>query len=68
MIQHVNCKLTNTPAVKGAKLSLDMCPKTLEEKAYMAHVLYASVVGSLMCTMICMRPDISRAVDMVSQY
>ncbi|XP_052297115.1 secreted RxLR effector protein 161-like [Citrus sinensis] len=34
----------------------------------MAHVPYASVVGSLMYVVVCTRPDISQAVSMVSRY
>ena len=34
----------------------------------MARVPYASAVGSLMYAMLCTRPDICFAVDMVSRY
>jgi len=45
-----------------------MCPKTQEEMNYMSKVPYASIVGSLMCAMVCTRPDISHAVGVVSGY
>ncbi|KAH9718032.1 Integrase catalytic domain-containing protein [Citrus sinensis] len=50
------------------KLSYSSCPRSQEECDYMARVLYASVVGSLMYVMVCIRPDISQAVSMVSRY
>ena len=34
----------------------------------MARVSYASVVGSLMYVIVCIRPDISQAVSMFSRY
>ena len=34
----------------------------------MSHVLYASVIGSLMYVMVYTRPDLSRAVSMVYRY
>ena len=34
----------------------------------MARVPYASAVGSLMYAMVCMRPNISQTVSMVSRY
>jgi len=34
----------------------------------MSHVSYTSIVGSLMYAMVCMRPDLSHAVSMVSRY
>ncbi|KAH9779930.1 Integrase catalytic domain-containing protein [Citrus sinensis] len=42
--------------------------KSQEERDYMARVPYASAVGSLMYVMVCTRPDISQAVNMVSRY
>ncbi|KAH9800316.1 Histidinol dehydrogenase [Citrus sinensis] len=38
--------------------------RSQEEHDYMARVLYASVVGSLMYVMVCTRPDISQPVSM----
>jgi len=36
--------------------------------AYMSKVPYASIVGSLMYAMVCIRPDISHAMGVVSRY
>ena len=49
-------------------LSLDDCPKTMEDRERMSKVPYASAVGSLMYAMLCTRPDICHAVGMVSRY
>jgi len=45
-----------------------MCPKTSEEKEKISIVPYANVVGSLMYTMICTRPDICYVIGLVSRY
>ena len=58
----------DTPIAKGQYLSLEMCPKTPEERSRMARVPYASAVGSLMYAMMCTRPDICYAVGLVSRY
>ena len=57
-----------TPLAPHFKLSSSSCPRSQEERDYMARVPYASVVGSLMYVMVCTRPDISQAVSMVSRY
>jgi hypothetical protein len=63
-----NTKPTTTPLAPHFKLSPVMSPSTDEERDYMAHVPYANLVGSLMYAIVCMRPDISQAVSMVSRY
>ena len=63
-----NCKLIDTPVAKNESLSLDMCPKTTDEKEKMARVPYANAVGSLMYAMMCTRPDICYAVGLVSRF
>ena len=61
-------KPMDTPVKKSLSLSLDMCPKTPEEKEKMFRVPYASAVGSLMYAMMCTRPDICYVVGLVSQF
>ena len=56
------------PSIAGMTLSLDDCPKTIEDRERMSKVPYASAVGSLMYAMLCTRPDICHAVGMVSRY
>ena len=53
---------------KNESLSLEMCPKTQDEKEKMARVPYANAVGSLMYAMMCTRPDICYAVGLVSRF
>ncbi|KAH9684587.1 hypothetical protein KPL70_013604 [Citrus sinensis] len=57
-----------TPLAPHFKLSSSSCPKSQEERDYMARFPYASAVGSFMYAMVCTRPDISQAVSMVSRY
>ena len=66
--QMQNCKPIDTPIANNDTLSLDMCPKTQEEKDYMARVPYASAIGSLMYAMMCTRPDICYVVRLVSWF
>ena len=63
-----NCKPIDTPVVKNESLSLDMCPKTQDEKEKMAYVSFANAVGSLMYAMMCTRPDICYVVGLVSRF
>ena len=52
----------------GKSLSSSQRPKTSAEIERMRGIPYASAVGSLMYAMLCTRPDICFAVDMVSKY
>ena len=45
-----------------------MSPTTIEEREYMIHVSYASLVDSLMYVMVCTRPYLLQVVSMVSRY
>ncbi|KAA3473156.1 zf-CCHC domain-containing protein [Gossypium australe] len=56
------------PPASGFHLSLADYPKAAEEREHMSKVSYASAVGSLMYVLLCTRPDIFFAVEMVSQY
>jgi hypothetical protein len=46
-------KPIDTHSALNAHLSVGFAPKSSEEKEYMAHVPYASAVGSLMYVMVC---------------
>ena len=59
-------KPVTTPFAMHMKLSISQCPSTEEDKEYMSKVPYSFAVGSLMYAMVCMRPDISHAVSIVS--
>ena len=58
----------STPLAPYFKLSALLSPRTDEESEYMAHVPYASLVGSLMYAMVHIRLNISQTVSMVSRY
>ena len=62
------CKPIDTPIGKGDTLSLDMCPKTQEEKEKMARFPYSSAIGSLMYTMMYSGPDIFYVIGLVSRF
>ena len=50
------------------KLSSKQSPSSEKEKEEMWKVPYASVVGSLMYAMVCMRPDIVHVVGVVNRF
>ena len=63
-----NYKPMDTLIFKRQYLSLEMYPKTPEERNRMTRVLYASAVESLMYTMMCIRPNICYVVGLVNRY
>ena len=63
-----DCEGRSTPLPAGLKLSKTAAPQTDAEKEAMASVPYREAVGSLMYLMICTRPDLAAAVQMVSRF
>jgi len=63
-----NCKPVNTPINTNKKLSIEMCPKTKDEKEEVSKVPYQSSVGAIMWFAASTRPDIAFAVIALSQY
>ena len=61
-------KPVSTPLANHIRLSKEQYPVTPQERERMAKVPYASVVGSLMYAMVCTRPNIALAVEVVSRY
>ena len=61
-------KLIDTSVIKNQGLNLKDCPKTLADKAKLAIVLYASVIGSLMYAMVCTRPDLAYVAGLLSWF
>ena len=61
-------KLVSTLLATHIKLSLSLSPSMDEEREYVSKVPYSNAIGSLMYVMVCMRPDISHAVGVVSRY
>ena len=56
------------PTRHGIILTKKQCPSTPQEEEDMRHVPYALAVGSLMYAMLCTRPDICYAVEVVSRF
>ncbi|KAL6324384.1 hypothetical protein AAG906_012988 [Vitis piasezkii] len=63
-----NVKTVSTPLGQHFRLSITQAPETHEEKRFMEMIPYASMVGSVMYTMVCSRPDLAYAVSMISRY
>ena len=63
-----NSKRGLLPFRHGLPLFDDQRSKTLEEENMMRQIPYASVVGSLMYAMLCIRLDICYSNGMVSRY
>ena len=56
------------PMTHRITLSECMCPRTQDERTRMSMIPYASVIGSIMYSMICTRPDVSYALSITSRY
>ena len=56
------------PMNHGTQLSKTQCLSTTDEQSTMSRVLYASAIGSIICAMLCTRPDVSYALSMTSRY
>jgi hypothetical protein len=56
------------PILVGERLTVEQCPKKLEEIEDMAHISYESVVASLMYVMVSTRPNIAHAVGVLRRF
>ena len=63
-----NVKTVSTPLGQHFRLSITQAPETREEKRFMEKIPHASMVGSVMYTMVCSRLDLAYAVSMISRY
>ena len=63
-----DCKPLDTPIQRNLNISLDICPKSPEEKEQMSKVPYSSAIKSLICAMMCTRPDICYVVRLASRF
>ena len=61
-------KLVITLLARHFKLSKEQELKSNEDITYMQKVPYASVVGSIMYSMVCCRPDLSYSISEVSRF
>ena len=68
MFNMTDAKPVKIPQAIHFKLSKEQLSKDDDELKIIARIPYASTVGSLMYTMICMRPDIAHVVRAVSKY
>ncbi|XP_060190426.1 secreted RxLR effector protein 161-like [Lycium barbarum] len=62
------CKPVTLSLAQHFRLSSLMAPQSKEEVEYMSKVPYSSAVGSIMYAMVCTRPDIAQAVNVVSRF
>ncbi|KAL2486924.1 cupin family protein [Abeliophyllum distichum] len=56
-------KAVSVPLANHFMLSKDQCPQSNDEIEYMNKVPYSNVIGSVMYTMICTRPDIAYSLQ-----
>lgn len=68
MFQIESSKGASVPISQQFRLSKDQCPKNEAEEKEMSKIPYANIVGSVMYTMICTRPDIAHAISVASRY
>jgi hypothetical protein len=62
------CKPIKVLILVGVTLFVYRCPKTHEEEEDMSHVPYVIAIDSLVYAMVCNRPNISHAVEVLSRY
>ena len=63
-----NSKHVSTPLAPHMKLGASLSPSSDEEQECMSRVPYANIVGSLLYAIVCTRPNISHAVEVVTIY
>ena len=50
--------------LQGVKLSQTQSPTTAEDRDKIKVIPYASAIGSIMCAMLCTRPDVCLAISL----
>jgi len=71
MLEHFkmnHCAPTSTPLPPGSSLLIDDCPTTSQETSEMAKTPYREALGSLMWLQVATRPDLTYAVNILSQF
>ncbi|KAL2497738.1 cysteine-rich RLK (RECEPTOR-like protein kinase) 8 [Abeliophyllum distichum] len=61
-------KAVSVPLANHFILSKDQCPQSNDELEYMNKVPYSNVIGSVMYTMVCTKPNIAYYVSVLSIY
>ena len=62
-----NAKDVNVPFAQHFKLSMEQCPENDDERTEMSMIPYSNIVGSIMYSMICLRPDVAHSVSVASR-
>jgi Reverse transcriptase (RNA-dependent DNA polymerase) len=62
-----NCNSVKTPC-PTYRLTMDMCPKTIQEREAASKLPYCAIVGKCMYLSTCTRPDISFAVRELAKF
>ena len=71
VLERFNMKHTkpvSTPLGAHFKLRKRSCSSSKKEKGDIASTIYFSAIESLMCVMVCTRPDITHVVSVVSRF
>lgn len=63
-----SAKDVNVPFAQHFKLSMEQCPENDEERTEMSRIPYSNIVGSIMYSMICSRPDVAHSVSVSSRF
>ena len=63
-----HAKPVSTTLGSHFKLIKRSCSSSKKEKGDIASTIYSSTVGSLMYAMVCTRPDIARAIGVISRF
>ena len=66
--QMVDAKVVNIPFAQHFKLSHAQSPTDEKILKEMKRIPYSNAVGSLMYAMVCSRPDLARAMSMISRF
>ena len=56
------------PVRHGVQISKEHSTKTLEDRALMEKISYASAIGSIMYAMLCTRPDVAYALSVMRRF
>ena len=66
--KRLDLKLITTPLDNYVKLSKYMCLETEPEKSEMKNIPNLQLIASFMCLSVTTRPDITQAVNLLSQF
>ena len=61
-------KPVSTPLAGHFKLSMDQRPKDDSEREELSKIPYANIIGRIMYTMLCTRPDLAHAISVTSCF